>query len=62
MYVGENVTSTIRILVKDTKMYVQTILEGVKHLLLYVNNKSKKDERNYNNMVLSIVQNGAIFL
>ena len=38
MYVVEKVTRNTHILVKDTNMYVQTVLEGIEHLISYVNN------------------------
>ena len=43
MYVGEKVMGTIRILLKDTKNYVHTVLEVIKYLLPYANNEYKMD-------------------
>ena len=62
MHVGEHVMGTIHILVKDTKMHVRIVLEGIKHLFPYVNNESKRDTQNSNAMPLSIVQNDATIL
>ena len=59
MYVGEKVTGTTHTLVKDTNIYVQTVLEEIKNIIPYVNNESKRGKKDYNSMTCSIVQNGA---
>ena len=41
-------------LVKDTNIYVQTVLEEIKHLIPYVNSESETVKQDHNDMTLYI--------